>query len=156
MFKSKKSALNTEDLAGIVIIMFIAGILIFSFTIFNVLSQTKKEKQIEVSLEDLNTNYNFDYFLRSQVEGGKIIADLINEAYLSNEYAKLKALSDEYFKYIGFSGLSYDIYIGKNSLNSIDLAGILIGSTSQLPLISKEVIEVELAIGEPRLTMVSP
>lgn len=148
--------LNTEDLVGVLIVMLAGAILIFSFTIFNVLNQSKKEKQVDVLIEGLNADYNFNYFLRSQAEDNKIIADLINEAYLSNEYGKLKALSYEYFKYIGLSGLSYDIFIGEIGLNSIDLTGILMSSTSYIPLISKEIIKVELSIGESMLNTVPP
>lgn len=148
MFNSKKGLFASDQLAGALIIMFIATIAIFIFYSCNILDQSKRQKQVEVSFEDLNVDYNLASFLRFKVDGDKTIADLISESYLNNDYEKLREIFNKFFADIyDVKGMSYDLIIDDRSINSINFIGLITKSSIQVPIMTEKVINVELVIG---------
>ena len=150
MYRHKKGALAIEEVTGVLIVMFVAVIVVFAFYIYNSISESHRQKQIVAAIDDLSADYNLNYFLRLQTEDNKIISDLINDAYINNDYSKLKSLSDIFFNEIyDKQGFGYSVTIGKKTITSTNLAEILTSSRAQIPLINGETLNVELSIGQP-------
>jgi len=148
VFKAKKGLFASDELAGLLVLMFVAIIAIFAFYIGNVLDQSKKQKQVEVSLDDLNVDYNLVSFLHFKYDEDKTIVDLISESYLNNDYEKLRDVSNKFFAGIyNEKGISYDLIIEDRSINSINFVGLIIQSSVQIPTMAEKVINVELVIG---------
>ena len=99
--------------------------------------------------EDINTNHNLNYFLQLSVDNN-IVADLISESYLNNNYEKLKIVSNQFFSQIyspkGLIG--YDILINGKSLHSVEFEDEIAKSTSYIPLTNGEALQIELHVGE--------
>ena len=150
MYRHKKGALAIEEVIGVLIVMFVAVIVVFAFYIYNSISESHRQKQVGIAIDDLSADYNLNYFLRLQTEDNKITSDLINEAYINNDYSKLKYLSDNFFNEIyDKQGFGYSITIGKKNITSANLAEVLTSSRVQIPLINGETLNVELSVGQP-------
>lgn len=156
MCRHKKGALAIEEMTGVLIVMFVAVISIVTFYLYFTISESHRQNQVEVAIDDISANHNLNYFLRLQIEDPKITSDLINEAYLNNDYIKLKSLSDKFFNEIyDKQGLGYSMTLGKKAVTSANFAEILANSRTQIPLINGEALNVELSIGQP-VAIISP
>ena len=150
MCRHKKGALAIEEAIGVLIVLIVAVLVIFVFYIYNGISESHRQKQVEIAIVDLSADYNLNYFLRFQTKDGKIVSDLINEAYINNDYSKLESLSDNFFNEIyNKQGFGYSITLGKKIIASANLAEILTSSRVQIPLINGETLNVELLVGQP-------
>ncbi len=149
MHRSKKAMLEAEELPGIITLIIIAFISLFIFHSCNSFDQQKKQGQIEASLDQLNVNSNLDYFLRFQVDGDKTIADIISQSYTGNDYQQLKIIFNKYFADIYDSkGISYDLMIGRVTLNSINFIGEVKEASIELPLLNKDTVTITLLVGK--------
>lgn len=147
MHKSKKGAIDVEEIPGILTVMIVATILIFVLIFLANFSQSQKSKQITISLDNIDANSNLVTFLRFQVQEDKIVADLITDAYLANDYKQLKTIFNNFFADIYATGFSYDLIIAGKSINSVNFIEKVAESSSQLP-VDREVIKVDLIIGK--------
>lgn len=149
MRKSKTGAVAIEELVGILIVTIFVVILLLYFHITNIFNQSQKQKQTEISFEDLNTNYNLNYFLHLPVDDNKIVADLVSEEYISNEYSQLKTLADEFFsKIYDTRRLSYDITIGEKKINYVKFDEVPSSSVIEIPITTKQSLKVKLDVGK--------
>ena len=149
MLDSKKGGIDAEELPGLFVLILFLLVLILVLFSLNYLNESKKQQQVKISFEDINANHNLDYFLQLSVDN-KIVADLVSESYLNNNYEKLKMVSNQFFSqiYSPNSPIGYDILINGKSLNSAEFEDEIAKSTSHIPLINGEVLRIELHVGE--------
>ena len=152
MFKSKRGGVASEEIVGVIVVFFFAIIAIFAFIIADNINQSSKQKQVEASFEDLKADYNLNYFLRLQPENDKTLAEMINEAYTKNDYGQIKILFNKFFGDIyNTQGLNYDLVIGGKNLNHVLFTENVADSLAQIPLRTKQSLNVELIVGKTEL-----
>ena len=149
MHNSKKGGIASEEVAGLLIVMFVAAIVFSALYIIDSLKQKQKQQQVETNLEEVNANNNLVYFLRYQVQGDNLVADLINDAYLINNYQQLESIPKNFFGNLyGPRSLSYDVIINGKSMNSVVFLGKPIESNAEIPLFGQGSLKIELYIGQ--------
>ena len=150
MLKSKNAAIDIEGLGGTLIIMVVGAIVILLFFLYISFEQSQKGKDAEISFENLNVDYNLNYFLRLETDEGKSIIDLIRESNTNKDYTKLKSLSDQFFNDIYDPlGLSYDLVINGKSISSVIFGEYVVSSSAKIPTANKQVLDIDLIVGKP-------
>ncbi|MBS3098545.1 hypothetical protein J4209_07170 [Candidatus Woesearchaeota archaeon] len=149
MLDSKKGGIDAEELPGLFVLILFLLVLILVLFSLNYLNESKKQQQVKISFEDINANRNLGYFLQLSVDN-KIVADLVSESYLNNNYEKLKMTSNQFFNqiYSPNGPMGYDISINGKSLNSAEFEDEIAKSTRHIPLINGEIVRIELHVGE--------
>ena len=157
MHKSKKAGLPADQLVGALTFMiFFTLLIVLGFAVLSA-GKSNEEKKAEDSLENINAEYNLNYFLRLKLEDGKTISDSVGSAYLSNDMSQFRFTSDKFFDDIyGARGLGYDLNIGGKRINSIFFDGSVARAVSQIPLITKDTINVELFAGREKQNAALP
>lgn len=133
--KSKKGGIASEEVVGVVSVIFIALIVGVALFTINFLQGLKKQQQVEASVEEISANHNLFYFTKSNYE-----------ALSKKNYPQLTVASNNFFGGI-YSGASYDLTIGGTSLNSVRFTQKIAEATINTPLITKEVLEIRLIVG---------
>lgn len=148
MNSSKKAGLAIEEVVGMLTVMFVAALFIFGYYQYESFKEEKKQKQVEIYFEDIDINYNLNRFLGWHLEDNRIVADLINEAIIKNDYRQLKKIADGLFNDIYTQrGLKYDLIINSKSLNSVVFIKKTARNSIKIPTFDKQVQEVELIVG---------
>lgn len=149
MTRLKKGSLAADQLLGLVVFMLGSSVFMFIFYIFLNLGSIEKQNQIEVSLEDLNSAHNLNYFLSFELGNERIASDLLSEAYISNNYEELIPITNDYFgRHYSSQGLSYSIMLNGKPLGSLDFIEIVANPKAQIPIMNKEILNIELQVGK--------
>lgn len=133
--KSKKGGIASEEMVGVVSVLFIALIVGVALFTINLLQGLEKQQQVEASVEEIRANHNLFYFVK------------LNYGILSKkDSVQLRAAANNFFGSI-YSGASYDVIVGRTALNSVSFAQKIAEATIYIPLITKEALEIELIVG---------
>ena len=147
MYKSRKAAVSSDEMAGIIIFIIALTLLILLSYAVNYFGQSSKQKKVITSIEEINAQYNLNYFLKLQIEPGKNVADLIGEE--KNDLSKTKALHDKFFNEIyGTKGLDYAMKIDGETISFVNIPGSVAHVVIQIPLLTKQIADIELSIGQ--------
>ena len=143
---SRKGGVDIEEVPGIVAFIVFIVIFLFAGSAYASLQNSAQKKGIEATLDSVEAEHNLYAFLNKRLGDNRNMADLINEAYLSNDYSALKLESDKFFGEIyGNLGVSYDLVIGGKSLCT-KFPEDTIRAVAQVPLMTKNSIEVKLVL----------
>ncbi len=152
MHKSTKGGIAIEELTGVLVVLFVAVILIFAFYIMNIFNQIEKQKLVESSTQNIDIDYNLNYFLRMPIENNQIIADVADQTFINNNYDEFIILESDYFGDIyETQGLNYYITIEGKPINSLEFVDIVENSQVQIPSMTKQVLDIELVTGKQSL-----
>lgn len=143
---NSKKGLAVEELVGMLTLMFIAVLLIFSFYLVNFFSESKKQEHVTTSFQNIDTGYNLIYFLMIPSAENKLNADLIEQAYLKNDYGQMKELPNKFFKDV-YGEQSYDVIIGGKSINEVHFTSNPSSTEVQIPTTTKQALTIGLFVG---------
>ena len=147
MHKSKKGAV--DELFGILVVMVLSIILFFVFIGVMLFDESARDKEIAAAFDGIDSDYNLNYFFSFKTDNIRNVADILNEAFLSNSYAEFETVYRNFFDNLyGPKGLSYSMLVDDKNINYASYTEIITDSRIYLPSINQKVMNIDLFTGK--------